>query len=89
MTGTVYIVEAVGAGRVKIGWTGGSILRRLPELQVCSPFPLRLLAAMSGSRLDERRFHCHFSEHRVIGEWFDYAPAIRGLVALVQAEAAS
>ena len=75
--GFIYLVEAVGADRIKIGWTAASPRRRLAELQVCSPFPLDLIGAMRGSRLDERRLHRTFEADRIIGEWFAATPTLR------------
>ncbi len=86
MSGLVYFIEAIGANRVKIGWTGGNPRRRLSEIQHTSPFPLRLLALFSGTRRDEREFHDHFASARIVREWFEVTPSLLRLIAIVRLE---
>ncbi len=71
--GLVYFIEAVGSGRVKIGWTlARSVEGRRYSLQTSSPFPLRVLGWMRGSLKTEQRLHAQFDANRVMpnAEWF-------------------
>lgn len=65
----VYFVEAIGSGRVKIGFTK-SPEDRLGSIQTGCPFPLKLLAVVAGSEFDESELHERFASYRSQGEWF-------------------
>ncbi len=79
----VYFVQAGEAGPVKIGFAA-DVLRRLPELQVNSPFRLRALGQIKGDRLIERGLHIRFAGVRVSGEWFSPSPELLALIATAQ-----
>lgn len=67
----VYIVEAVGTGLYKIGYTAVSIDSRLSGLQTGSPIPLRVACFIRGGDRDtEALLHGRFASDRVHGEWF-------------------
>lgn len=71
--GTVYFVEALGAGRVKIGWTAaGTARERVKSLQTASPFELGILLEIPGTLADEQSLHARFERLRVAPttEWF-------------------
>lgn len=77
--GEVYFIEAIGAERVKVGWSR-DVVDRIDRIQVGCPFPLRILLAVSGTEQTERHLH----EQRLVdahahGEWF-HAPAVRELI---------
>lgn len=71
---SVYVIEAVGTDRVKIGYTKLSEPdRRLGELSVASPFQLRLIVFIGGSNgcyRHEQNLHKRFAGARVNREWF-------------------
>ena len=71
VTGWVYAVEAVGVGRVKIGWTGAEMKFRLGTIQSCCPVPLRMIGRRRGTLRTERSVHARFSHLRLHGEWFE------------------
>jgi hypothetical protein len=73
----IYLVEAVGVGRVKIGYTSGDARDRLAALQTGSPVPLRIVATMEGGPGLERTLHAAFEVHRLHGEWFEDVLVIR------------
>jgi hypothetical protein len=85
--GRVYFIEAVGANRIKIGYTAGEVEERRRQLQTASPFPLRALASFPGTMHDETRLHERFSTSRAVpgSEWFHATPELRCDVALAQA----
>lgn len=70
--GTVYIIEAVGTGRYKIGFTQ-NLTRRMHALRHGSPFPLRIAHAVESDRANllEAELHARLRDHRVYGEWFE------------------
>lgn len=73
VTGLVYFIEAAGASRIKIGWTGaGDVSARIRQLQTSSPFELGLLCTMPGGMACERSLHARFAHLRVTPttEWF-------------------
>lgn len=82
--GTIYLIEAVGAFALKVGFTSGPLEKRLRDLQTGSPHELRLVASQSGSKSDERALHETLEDYRIRGEWFD----LRGLPVRVLAEQA-
>lgn len=69
--GYVYLIEAVGSGRLKIGH-GRSATVRFAALRTASPFPLRLLRAIptADSAALERRLHARYAAFQVHGEWY-------------------
>ena len=85
--GTIYFVEAVGTGYVKIGFTRQMASRRVRELQTASPHELRLLAWMEEFEGREATIHARFHHLRYRGEWFRLDEALRLFVAEVAAHA--
>lgn len=72
--GSVYFIAA-GNLYVKIGWTRrGFVSQRIKELQTSSPHELRLLAAIPGSKGDEKRAHVKFAANHRLLEWFNLTP---------------
>jgi hypothetical protein len=71
--GLVYFIEAIGAKRVKIGFTSKTTADdRCRELQTASPFGLRLYTALGGSLAVEQYLHIHLGKQRILptAEWF-------------------
>lgn len=81
-TGIVYIIEAVGADRVKIGYTENDPELRRRQLQTASPFELRILVALPGSLKIERRLHLDHEAERILptAEWFHHRGSVAQLV---------
>lgn len=82
-TGRVYIVEAIGSQRVKIGWTAGYVIDRLRQLRAGCPFPLRVALVVPNAFLDdERALHEKYKRLRVpqTREWFRFTGALRAAV---------
>lgn len=73
---TTYII--FDGTHVKIG-RSDNVWGRIAGLQTASSTPLTLLLELPGDR--EAELHELFAEHRVRGEWFEYAYAIRKFVA--------
>lgn len=71
----IYFIEAVGSGRVKVGYAVNS-KRRLGEHQISCPLPLRLIGEIDGSPSDERLAHRALGKDGR-GEWFDKAEAMK------------
>ncbi|MEG4419398.1 GIY-YIG nuclease family protein [Microcoleus sp. LAD1_D5] len=70
--GYIYLVQAVGTPRFKIGKTQISVLRRINELQTGCPLKIRYVyhACVEEMNRIEKELHSKFSSSRVIGEWF-------------------
>ena len=69
--GYVYFIAAEGSDRVKIGFTGGQVAKRLADLQTGSPFPLKLIGAIRAeSQATEKKVHLALNSARLVGEWF-------------------
>lgn len=71
MNGHVYLINAVGTSRYKIGFAS-DVNRRLLELQTNSPFNLEVVVSMSGDIALERKLHKKYAENRRVGEWFEF-----------------
>ena len=78
--GTVYFVEALHTGLIKIGWTGRPLDARLSVMQTDCPYQLRVLAIVPRGTAFERACHKHFMHLRVRGEWFEGTEELRGFV---------
>ena len=68
--GSVYFIQGVGGGCIKIGFTGGHPEQRRKELQTGSPTELKIIHHVKGSRNDEAWAHHHFRNSHSHGEWF-------------------
>lgn len=79
----VYFIEAVGSGRVKIGWTK-SLLLRLDALTPGCPYPLKVLATIAGSRKEEIKYHHRFVKYHLINEWFRYEGELKAFVKSIE-----
>ena len=58
--------------KIKIGYTAGSINRRIQQLNTGSPNKIYKLGWMEGSKEKEKELHIMFSRYRIRsnGEWF-------------------
>lgn len=84
--GTIYAIEAIGSGRVKIGWTRTTVERRLRDLQTGCPFPLRVLATTTGLQRDEWKIHRQLRPHLAVAgtEWFHLTPEVEAWIRVCQ-----
>ena len=57
---------------VKIG-TAARVETRLRELQTSNPFPLSVLWTRDGTFDHEHKYHEHFKDRRMEGEWFNFS----------------
>lgn len=71
----VYFMQQEVTLAVKIGYTERP-QDRLRELNKGSPYAMRLLCTMPGTRAIERRLHAKFRKHRLQGEWYAYCAEI-------------
>jgi Meiotically up-regulated gene 113 len=84
--GYVYLIEAVGSERIKIGH-GESAHKRLRQLGTGAPFPLRLLHSIpaTDSLAFEQELHARYEVYKVWKEWYILPPDV--LAALLKEEA--
>jgi len=70
--GYIYLVNAVGTNKFKIGKTRVPVSHRIDELQTGCPIRLRYVyhAYVAHMSRIERELHYQFSCFRSIGEWF-------------------
>lgn len=66
----IYFIEIVGETPVKIGHTSKPIKKRLSQLQVSSPKPMRVIATVDGGKATESVIHLIFKDDLIRGEWF-------------------
>jgi hypothetical protein len=66
---SVYLVEAVGADRVKIGYSQNPA-GRIQSIATSSPFPIAALAIRDGDMALEKAMHRALADKRTTGEWF-------------------
>ena len=75
--GHVYLLNAVGTDRYKIGYTEKqSIHQRVAQLSTGSPFPIKVLADMRARSGLERRLHAWLDDYRAHREWFVLPPNV-------------
>lgn len=67
--GCIYFLQQGDDGPIKIGYTK-DLLARIKDLQVGSPYELKLILSFRGFPEKERELHAKFREHRMSGEWF-------------------
>jgi hypothetical protein len=66
---TVYVVEALGLERIKIG-TARDVVKRLQTLQCASPVELVVIGQISGGHFTEKWLHYRLKQYSIRGEWF-------------------
>jgi len=78
--GSVYFIEAMGTGFVKIGRSRNSE-DRVKGLQVGCPYSLKLLCEIGGDSVDaEKQFQKRFAKYHHRGEWFYASKEIRRFI---------
>jgi ribosome-binding protein aMBF1 (putative translation factor) len=85
--GTLYAIQAEGTSLVKIGFTRGSVEKRLKVLQTGQPFPLQVIATVpveSDVRHKEGLLHAFLATERRRGEWFEVALQSDDFAALLE-----
>lgn len=65
----IYFIK--GKKFVKIG-VAANPESRLKDIQTGNPFPLKIVATISGHFATEKELHTIFERFRVEGEWFQY-----------------
>lgn len=77
---TVYFITCEAPDfPVKIG-VASDVATRVKALSVAMPYPVFVLATISGGIDQERLFHMQFAEHRLQGEWFKRTPELMELI---------
>jgi hypothetical protein len=74
--GTVYLINAKGTNRYKIGYTNRPLEARLTELSGGqSPFPLAVTKTIlvEDAHTIELGLHHKFTQFRKYGEWFEFS----------------
>lgn len=79
----IYFLQVDDAGPIKIGVTDGPLRRRISDLQVGCPWPLRPLGELIGHPRLETVLHEHLSRYRISGEWFAPDPVVLETVSAV------
>jgi hypothetical protein len=69
----VYFIEC--GDFIKIGFAS-SVKQRLSDLSIATPYPLVILATVSGDMSTEKRLHQRFCVARHKGEWFRKTPQL-------------
>jgi hypothetical protein len=77
---SVYFMENVGSGLIKIG-ISGDVKKRKRALEQAVGQRLTILAEVPGGRELERVLHQSFSDLRQMGEWFTDSPRLREFIA--------
>ncbi len=70
----VYFIKCLSTGRIKIGKTNYSPLKRMRQIAVGSSGKHELLGVIYGD--SEGLYHMHFDKYRIKGEWFEPAPEL-------------
>lgn len=82
----VYFVQQGDGGPVKIG-VAKDPRNRLADLQVGSPYPLRLLCVFRTIVAYESELHRTLRDYRLSGEWFEPHPLILGIAEVLHSVA--
>lgn len=82
----IYFAEALGANRIKIGFTADEPQKRVAALGQCAPFKVELICSIPGGKTRERQLHAAFASDRQKGEWFRASHALRSFVKELSAQ---
>ncbi len=77
--GSIYFIQAVTGGPIKIGYSA-YVVGRVRELQTGSATRLTVLCLETGTRASERALHNAFAADAMEGEWFAPSDALRSKV---------
>jgi len=66
----IYFIQAGESGPIKIGYTKGSIEKRIAQMQTGCHEELKCRYKMDGDRETEKNIHKYIEPFRVRGEWF-------------------
>jgi len=71
--GRLYLLNEVGTDRYKIGYTRGSVAKRVKELQTGCAGKINIEVDMHSDSVTELEsaLHNHYSYYRKMGEWFE------------------
>jgi len=76
----VYFAQSIVPNSpIKIG-TATDLWTRLVNIQMVSPFELKILGIIKGSSKLEKVLHRYFSNFRLHGEWFQEVPVIKEFI---------
>lgn len=81
----VYILDAVGSGRYKIGWSN-DVRSRSESIKTGCPFPVKVLNVIDSDRAGEIWLHRRFDAYRVCGEWFCLPDHVVRFLSSIQSE---
>jgi hypothetical protein len=80
---SVYFALAPSINRMKIGWTGGSVIYRVANINHGSPVDVVLFGSIRGQGLEyETQLHKKFGDHHLKGEWFTASEIVHQIVLL-------
>lgn len=65
----IYFIQQGLSGPIKIG-VSANPSRRLVNLQVANPFPLKIIGMIPGTVVEEEKIQKLFEKFRIQGEWF-------------------
>jgi len=76
----IYFIQSKEFGAIKIGYTSGSVSKRIEDLQVGNPDQLLLVGTIPGGFADEKKVHYRFKDSRIRGEWFKDTHVLRNFI---------
>lgn len=75
--GSIYFIQEMPAGAIKIGWTTGSIFERLHGVQTGNPREVTLIGQIADvTQTQELLWHHRFHDCWCSGEWFNPSPEL-------------
>ncbi len=79
-SGFIYFLLAEKHNAVKIGFTRGSIEKRLINGITWSPYDFDVLKVIEGTMLDEVALHKRFAQYKIKREWFEYSDELKEFI---------
>lgn len=76
----IYFIQAENSKAIKIGYTKGSVEKRLKTLQIGNHETLTLLGTTQGDKVLEKAIHYKLNTLLIRGEWFSYSSRILELI---------
>ena len=83
VAGLVYFIRSEINHEIKIGFTGGTVEKRLRSIKTSHPHKLQVLATMPGTFEDEKALHERFAKFRLQGEWFKSHPDLLAFISVI------
>lgn len=78
--GYIYFLLSEKHDAVKIGFTRGSMEKRMKYFSTVCPYDYDVLKVIEGTMVEEHQLHKRFVKDKIRGEWFHYSDDLKHFI---------